>query len=175
MLQSKPADRPSLSQISFHPFLNSPFIPKSIPSSATHTAPEFGGHNGTSHQKAFERPALPKSNSLRRPFGAKDPNVHNTVPNRAEKKKPPPLSANPLPMMDVQGAVKSAWRAVVNNVTSPSRGIQKSGKFQVFDETNHRNSHKEEINERDIVSRTANLGIRSMGDKPSTNPNPPAP
>ena len=170
MLQSKPADRPTLNQIAFHPFLNSHSIPKSLPSHATHEAPEFSGQSGISQKTAFERPALPKSNSQRRPFGARDTNVHNAVPDRAEKKKPPPSSINSSPVMDVQGAVRSAWTALAN-VASPA--VQKAGKFQVFDETNVRNSEREEINDRDIVSRTANLGIQSTDEKPSADPTPP--
>eukprot|EP00535_Pseudo-nitzschia_heimii_P003470 CAMPEP_0197186148 /NCGR_PEP_ID=MMETSP1423-20130617/13293_1 /TAXON_ID=476441 /ORGANISM="Pseudo-nitzschia heimii, Strain UNC1101" /LENGTH=819 /DNA_ID=CAMNT_0042637371 /DNA_START=190 /DNA_END=2649 /DNA_ORIENTATION=+ len=171
MLQSKPTDRPTLHQIALHPFLNSHFIPKSLPSNATHMAPDFSGLSGYNQKKAFERPALPKLNSQRRPFGARDANAQNTVPDRAEKKKPPPSSTNSSPVMDVQGAVRSAWSAVVN-VASPA--IQKSGKFQVFDETNARNSQKEDISDRDIVSRTANLGIESADNKPIANLKPAA-
>jgi serine/threonine protein kinase len=167
MLQSKPKDRPTLHQISSHPFLNAHFIPESLPSSATHTAPQWGA-SSSSQQKAFDRPTLPKPNFQRRPFGARDANTQNAVPERVEKKIAPSSTANPSPMMDVQGAVRSVWTAVVN-VASPTRKAKQSGKFQVFDETNDRKSQREEISDRDIVSRTANLGIQSMDDNSNMN------
>jgi len=164
MLQSKPRDRPTLHQISSHPWLNANahFIPESLPSSATHTAPQWGA-SSISQQKTFDRPALPKPNSQRRALGARDTNAQSTVPERVEKKRAPASTGNPSPMMDVQGAVRSAWTAVVN-VASPTRATKQPEKFQVFDETNNRNSQREEISDRDIVSRTANLGIQSTDD-----------
>ena len=162
MLQSKPKDRPTLHEIAFHPFLNAHFIPQSLPSSATHSAPPMTATISSEQQKTIERPALPKSNSQRKPFGFRDTNVKNAGSQPVEKNKASSLT-NPLPMMDVQGAVRSAWSAVVN-VASPSRSKQESGKFQVFDETNDRASQREHISDRDIVSRTANLGIRSNDD-----------
>jgi polo-like kinase 1 len=163
MLQSKARDRPTLHQISTHPFLNANahFIPESLPSSATHTAPQWG--TKSQQQMAFDRPALPKPISQRKAFGARDTNAQNIVPERVEKKRAPASTGNLLPMMDVQGAVRSAWTAVVN-VASPTRATKQLGKFQVFDETNNRNSQREEISDRDIVSRTANLGIQSTDD-----------
>jgi len=171
MLQSKPADRPTLGQISFHPFLNSQFIPESLPSSATHTAPQYGASSGCSQQRTFERPALPKSNSQRRPLEARDANVCNSVPERVEKKKALSSTAKPSPMLDVQGAVRSAWTAVVN-VASPTRISQQTGKFQVFDETSQRTSQKEQISDREIISRTANLGIQSADENPTFDAKP---
>lgn len=166
MLQSKPKNRPTLDEIAFHPFLTAHFIPESLPSSATHTAPEFGSSLFSS-----VRPGLPKSNSQRRPFLARDSNVQSHTLERDEKKRAPSSSANP--MMDVQGAVKSAWSAVVN-VASPTRtSNQQSGKFQVFDETSSRNSQREQISDRDIVARTANLGIGSADERPTTNQSSP--
>ena len=40
MLQSKPVDRPTLHEISVHPFLTAHFIPESLPSNATHIPPQ---------------------------------------------------------------------------------------------------------------------------------------
>lgn len=152
MLQSKPKDRPTLHQIAYHPFLNADSTPLSLPSSATHTAPQV-----------FDRPALPKSNSQRKPFVARDANVRDAAPDRAEKKKTP-SAANALPMMDVQGAVRNAWTAVVN-AASPTRAPEQTGKFRVFDETNDRNSQREQNFDHDIVSRTAKLEIQSTDDQ----------
>lgn len=174
MLQSKPKDRPSLQQISCHPFLNAHFIPESLPSSATHTAPQWGPTISSSQEKALERPVIPKSNSQRKPFGARDANVRDNHRDWVEKKKAPSSTANPSPMVDVQGAVRNAWNTVVN-VASPTRTSRQFGRFQVFDESSDRNSKKEQISDRDIVSRTAKLGIQSMDDnvKPSARENIP--
>lgn len=161
MLQSKPRDRPSLHDIAFHPFLNSHNIPESLDSSATHTAPEW-----TSNPTNVQRPSIPKSNSQRRPFVARDTNVQNNAQDAAEKKRAPVPTVSP--MVDVaQGAVKSAWTAAFNAV-SPARNSQQSGKFQVFDETNSR-THRDQISEHDIVTRTANLGIRSADENSNVN------
>ena len=172
MLQSKPKERPTLQEISFHPFLTAHFIPESLPSTATHTAPQWSA--SSSNHKAYDRPLIPKQNSSRRPFGARDPNANTAGSQRADKKKAPQAAPNPPTMMDVQGAVKSAWTAVVN-ATSPTRAPQvppQPGRFQVFDETNDRNSQREQISDRDIVSRTANLGIRSSDDASSSGVRP---
>jgi len=166
MLQSKPRDRPSLHDIAFHPFLNSHNIPESLDSSATHIAPEWA-----SKPTSIQRPSIPKSNSQRKPFVARDTNVQNNAPDVAEKKRAPASASTANPMMDVaQGAVRSAWTAAVNAV-SPSRNSQQSSKFQVYDETNSR-THRDQISDRDIVTRTANLGIRSTTESSNVNARP---
>ena len=167
MLQSKPKERPTLQDIAFHPFLTEHFIPESLSSSSTHTAPEWASSTFSSR-----RPFLPKSNSQRRPFVARDANAQNNPSERVEKKRAPAPAPTSNPMMDVQGAVRSAWTAVVN-VASPSHTLQQqSGKFQVFDETSSRNSQRDQISDRDIVSRTANLGIRSADENSNLNTKP---
>jgi len=158
MLQSKPADRPTLEAIASHPFLTSHFIPESLPSNATHIAPQWG------KQSAISRPEIPKSVPMpsRRPFVARDANVRPTT-IRDEKKKPFSTSGS-SPIINVQGAVKDAWSAVTN-FASPSRSAsrQQSSKFQVFDE-----NKVQQTSERDIVARTANLGIGSTTDETSS-------
>ena len=166
MLQSKPKDRPTLDEIAIHPFLTANAIPESLPSSATHSAPDFGSSLFSSL-----RPGLPKSSTQRRPFHARDSNIQSHALDRGEKKRTPSSSANP--MMDVQGAVKSAWSAVVD-IASPTRGSQQqSGKFQVFDETTSRNTQREQASDRDLIARTANLGIRSADERPTASQSSP--
>ena len=166
MLQSKPKDRPTLDEIAIHPFLTANAIPESLPSSATHSAPDFGSSLFSSL-----RPGLPKSSTQRRPFHARDSNIQSHALDRGEKKRTPSSSVNP--MMDVQGAVKSAWSAVVD-IASPTRGSQQqSGKFQVFDETTSRNTQREQASDRDLIARTANLGIRSADERPTASQSSP--
>ncbi len=161
MLQSKPRDRPTLNQIAFHPFLNMHNIPESLDSSATHTPPEWA-----SNPSSYQRPSIPKSNSQRRAFATRDTNI-KLAPDATEKKSGSASAANP--MIDVaQVAVRSAWTAAVNAV-SPTRAYEQSGKFQVFDETSSRASQRDQISDRDIVTRTANLGIRSADDNSNLN------
>jgi serine/threonine protein kinase len=179
MLQSKPLDRPTLQEISCHPFLTTGYIPESLPSNATHVAPQWAAKNGGSITTSSNnnsalaysgRPDLPKSNSqsVRRPFGARDANIDN---QRVEKKAPikavvkgsvstastVTTAASSPPIMDVQGAVKNAWSVVVNATTATP--TQSSSKFQVFDETSNNKQPSS-----DIVSRTANMGLRSQQD-----------
>ncbi len=179
MLQSKPQDRPTLKDIGFHPFLTANAIPKSLPSNATHVAPQFdkmdsaSSHGSTNSQtKCAERPALPKSGSQRRPFGARDVNVDAHPPtDRIEKKSAPVVPAAPKPrekemtpasIMDVQGVVKHAWSAVVNaataTTTSASTPQSAARGFQVFDETGSYNSKQQN----DLIARTSKMGIQSF-------------
>lgn len=176
MLQSKPLDRPNLQEISCHPFLTTGYIPESLPSNATHVAPQWGAKNGfvttsSINSAAYNgRPALPKSNSqsVRRPFGARDANIDNRgvgserVEKKAAQSAPTTSTATTAtsssPIMDVQGAVKNAWSVVVN-ATTATTPTQSSSKFQVFDETSNNKQPSS-----DIVSRTANLGLRSQQD-----------
>lgn len=154
MLQSKPVDRPSLQEIAYHPFLTANFIPDSLPSLVTQKAPDWSSNNSF---KAFSRPELPKSNSARRPFSARDANV-GSVLGRGEKKN---STAGASPITHLKGAAKSAWSAVTNVASPPvAAPKQQSGKFHVFDETND-----QQVSDRDIVSRTANMGIRSTNDE----------
>jgi len=185
MLQSKPLDRPTLQEMSCHPFLTANFVPDSLPSNATHIAPKWGANNesystnnrcNSGQQKTVGRPAIPKSNShsLRQPFGARNPNVDNRVEKKLTGKVvketvPTTSTVNSSPIMDVQGAVKNAWSAVVNATTAtPPPQSTCSSKFQVFDETSNNKPPNS-----DIVSRTANLGLQSQQDaSPSTTVKP---
>lgn len=177
MLQSKPSDRPTLEEISCHPFLTAKKLPESLPSNATHVAPNWDEMKGgstygynNSHQKTLGKPVISKSNthSQRRPFGTRDANAdnHGGGINRHDKKVSSssvkhnvlaPSNTKPSPILDVQGAVKHAWSTVVNATTSTPNS-QPGSKFQVFDETS---KNKQPLSN-DIVSRTANLGLRSQ-------------
>lgn len=191
MLQSKPSDRPSLEEIRVHPFFTARAIPESLPPNATHVAPQWekDGYGGITVAESARqglktiggggKPALPRSNSQRRPFGSRDTNVDghgsNSGPERVERKvigrsaslhgnTATPVSSassgtttHSNPIADVQGAVKSAWSAVVNAATSSTPS---SAGFQVFDETEESNAR----HDKDLVSRTANLGLRTTHD-----------
>ncbi len=168
MLQSNPVDRPSLEEIAAHPFFTAHVIPEILPANATHVAPKWENNDYTgTGQKTVGvsiKPVIPNSSIQRRPFGARDVNVDRVGSDPTDKKnvKPskesnPPMSMSP--MLDMQGAVKNAWSAVVN---AASASTPHSG-FQVFDENQDRNTKH-----RDIVTRTANLGIRTHETMPST-------
>jgi serine/threonine protein kinase len=170
MLQSNPAERPSLDEISNHPFFSSHVVPDVLPANATHVAPKWENNDYISGPKtvgASVKPVIPTSSTQRRPFGTRDINVDRVGPDHAAK-KPASIESTPIPsmspMLDVQGAVKNAWCAVVNAATAST---SQSG-FRVFDENDDRhNNHK------DIVSRTASMGIRTHGILPSSCSSPP--
>ena len=181
MLQSKPLDRPTLKEIELHPFFTCNAIPVSLPSNATHVAPQWekmsdsssSVGSGFAQKKVASRPALPKSNSQRRPFGSRDANVdpHSHRGSKREEKVLPATAPTPTaasiprekerpttPMIDVQGAVKNAFCAVASAATSmatASPHASSRGGFQVFDESA---SAKKE---RDLIARTSNLDLRS--------------
>ncbi|KAL3921584.1 MAG: hypothetical protein SGARI_006644, partial [Bacillariaceae sp.] len=129
--------------------------------------------SGFSHKQSAARPALPKSNSQRRPFGSRDVNVdpHSHRGTKREDKVPPASGPAPAaaslpkgkerpttPMMDMQGVVKNAFCAVASAATSMATASPRSasrGGFRVFDESA---SAKKE---RDLIARTSNLDLRS--------------
>jgi serine/threonine protein kinase len=178
MLQSKPEDRPTLKEIALHPFFTANSIPDSLPSNATHVAPQWDkleSHNASMLKKNVTRPALPKANSQRRPFGARDANADcnrgggDAVENKVGKNVKEASTNSPI--MDVQGAVKNAWSAVVNAATNPTGGgsaalTPKARGFCVFDETKDNSAQQ-----RDIITRTANLGIRNKDASPFPSAN----
>lgn len=183
MLQSKPKDRPTLNEIGYHPFLTANPIPVALPSNATHVAPKadfFGSTSSVgsfSSKKSSSRPALPKSNSQRRPFGDRDANIdvhsHRSA-DRVEKKMPPAVRDAELqtrncvssPMLDVQGAVKNAWSAVVNVATATTTTPQSTSSraFQVFDESESRVANQQQ----ELIARTSKLDIQSPRRYPTT-------
>jgi polo-like kinase 1 len=187
MLQSKPSDRPSLQEIELHPFFTAHPIPESLPSNATHFAPQWASSNTTSSRNAsiqtgtLGKLGIPKagqnSHSHRRPFGFRDVNVdsrncnNNTSSGRAVLKLGNAPSIAPValtpsnPIADVQGVVRNAWSAVVHAATS-STPSSSSGGFQVYDETavDARNVQKQTD---DLVTRTSNLGIGTTPLAPS--------
>ncbi|KAG7349684.1 sserine/threonine protein kinase with PASTA sensor domain [Nitzschia inconspicua] len=181
MLQSKPSDRPTLKEIGYHPFFTANSIPVALPSNATHVAPKTdfmdstsSVSSGYSSKMSSSRPALPKSNSSRRPFGARDANVDMHAQRNEEKteKKMAPVEAAPEPkcapnpIMDMQGAVKNAWSAVVNAATATTSTPQSTASrgFQVFDESESRVVKQQQ----DLVARTSKLDIQSPRDYPTT-------
>jgi serine/threonine protein kinase len=183
MLQSKPLDRPTLKEIALHPFFTANYIPDSLPSNATHVAPQWdkpletSSSSGYGQKKSLNRPALPKSTSQRRPFSMRDVNVDATgasnVNDKQQITKPKEVTV-PSPMMDVQGAVKNAWSAVMDAANSNGTGTpaHHPGGFQVFDETADSNGKTKEI-----ISRTANMVIHGhdaspFSAAPTSNPSP---
>ncbi|KAL3913990.1 MAG: hypothetical protein SGILL_006274 [Bacillariaceae sp.] len=188
MLQSKPLDRPTLKEIGLHPFFTSNPIPASLPSNATHVAPQWEKMTADSsvypQKNGSARPALPKSNSQRRPFGARDVNVdphsHRGTKRQDERIAQAAAASTPkvaslpkekeratTPMMDVQGAIKNAFCAVASAATSTASSSTSSlsanrGGFQVFDESE---STKQQ---RDLVARTSKLDLQSPREYPAT-------
>jgi serine/threonine protein kinase len=188
MLQSKPLDRPSLDEIASHPFFTARPIPESLPSNATHFAPQLesdaygsiatttcsrrcGGGNNSS---GLGKPALPKAGtSTRRPFGSRDVNVENRnggVFGRANSKQNLQVNGSSAPS-SVTGSVTSAHsnpiadvQGVVRNAWSAvvnaatSTTPSSSAGFKVFDETASDRRSKQSD---DIVTRTSNMGIRT--------------
>jgi serine/threonine protein kinase len=182
MLQSLPSDRPTLKEIAYHPFFTANHTPAALPSNATHVAPEtnvmdstrsFG--SGHSSMKCAPRPAFPKSTSQRRPFGARDVNVHahkgndlaeNLIPQVSVAAELKPKISVSSPLIDVQGAVKNAWCGVANagTATTPAPHSTKSSGFQIFDELGLRSAKQQQ----DLISRTCKLDIQSPRDQPVT-------
>jgi polo-like kinase 1 len=188
MLQSKPSDRPSLKEIGMHPFFTQQAIPQSIPSTATHVAPqwelnEYGELVSVSTKNpklessiAYAKPGLPKSNAIRRPLGARDVNVDQPAP-----------PSQKIPIKDGRGVVEGAIKSTLSALASIG-GRSPGGPtvaapapqpaFRVFDETGDSKRapssgfkinqvttpvHSRQVEE-NIVSRTAALSIRSTKD-----------
>jgi len=137
MLQSNPADRPSLSKIGEHPFLTKTLIPAYIPTSATHVAPawhidesgdiaaadkDFSSRRSSSSSR---KPALPRSSSGRQPFGSYNPNLAKAAAVAATKEKPTPRDG-----IDMQGIVKNALAMAGSTMATATA----SG-FKIFDES----------------------------------------
>ena len=181
MLQSKPADRPSLDEIGMHPFFTARPLLESMPSNATHSAPQWGSDGPSSLQvpntTGSKTVSIPKGGiSYRRPFGSRDVNIDNRNANNgasrpiskqnAQQGSVPsmacgtvPVAASGNPITEVQGVVRNAWSAVVNAATSTTPSSSSAGGFQVFDETNADNRKADQ--EHDLVTRTSNLGLRN--------------
>lgn len=181
MLQSKPADRPSLEEIATHPFFTHQAIPRSIPSTATHVAPEWEENEygelvvvSTKNPKlessySSSKPGLPKASSYRRPFGARDVNIDR--PSASTTKMESKESR-----VVVEGAAKSTKSLLVPIATAPPP----QPAFRVFDETeqNKRSAASGYMTknapvpslDQDIVNRTAALSIRTNKEASSFGP-----
>jgi serine/threonine protein kinase len=186
MLQSKPSDRPKLHQIAVHPFFTQQPLPQSIPSTATHVAPQWVENEygelvvESSKNPKLEnssKPGLPRANTLRRPFASRDVNVDRASSDRQK-------SAGKQGRDVMEGAVKTALSALANiggTVRSPpAPAAPAQPAFRVFDETesNKRSAIPDYKTrkasppsqaiqmEEDIVSRTAALSIRAQDSAP---------
>jgi serine/threonine protein kinase len=187
MLQSNPSDRPKLDQIATHPFFTQQPIPQSIPSTATHVAPqfvenEFGelmiASSKNTTLEASSKPGLPRAaTSLRRPFASRDVNVDRASSSDRQK------SAGKQGREVMEGAMKTALSAIANiggTGRSPAPPPPSQPAFRVFDETE--SSKRSAIPdyqarkasppsqasqmEEDIVSRTAAMSIRAQDASP---------
>lgn len=180
MLQSKPSDRPKLDQIAMHPFFTQQPIPQSLPSTATHVAPqwvenEYGELVVASAKnpklEGSSKPGLPLTNSLRRPFASRDVNVDRAT--TTDRQKAPSKQGRDV----MEGAMKNALSALANIggvVRSPSPAVAPAPQpaFRVFDETESSRRSKGSPPsqalqmEEDIVSRTAAMSIRAQDSSP---------
>lgn len=147
MLQSKPADRPSLNEIAMHPFFTNSFIPESLPQSVTHLAPKWDSTTmAQASAAALKKPTQPLASSSRRPLGYRDVNVDPVASDPLKTAK------SHMPSIDVPGVVKNVVSAVMG--VGSTKNSEKQGAFNVFDET--------ECNrDEEIVSRTAAMSIRT--------------
>lgn len=147
MLQSKPADRPSLNEIAMHPFFTNSFIPESLPQSVTHLAPKWDSTTmAQASVAALKKPTQPLASSSRRPLGYQDVNVDPVASDPLKAAK------SHMPSIDVPGVVKNVVSAVMG--VGSTKNSEKQGAFNVFDET--------ECNrDEEIVSRTAAMSIRT--------------
>jgi len=196
MLQSKPADRPSLDEIGMHPFFMARPLLESMPSNATHSAPQWGSDASSSRQvpntNGSKKLGIPKGGiSYRRPFGSRDVNVDSrnanngtsrpiskqnaqqgSAPSMASAAAPAPTSGNPI--TEVQGVVRNAWSTVVNAATSTTPSSSSAGGFHVFDETSTDDRKAAQKQTDDLVTRTSNLVLRnttSIASPPASSGN----
>eukprot|EP00526_Cylindrotheca_closterium_P004332 CAMPEP_0113633260 /NCGR_PEP_ID=MMETSP0017_2-20120614/17309_1 /TAXON_ID=2856 /ORGANISM="Cylindrotheca closterium" /LENGTH=799 /DNA_ID=CAMNT_0000543891 /DNA_START=56 /DNA_END=2455 /DNA_ORIENTATION=- /assembly_acc=CAM_ASM_000147 len=158
MLQSKPADRPSLSEISMHPFFTNSFIPGSLPQSVTHVAPKWDTTTMVQDSATgLKKPNEPFASSSRRPLGYRDVNVDPVASDPLKAAK------SHIPSIDVPGVVKNVVSAVMG--VGSTKNSEKQGAFNVFDET-------EGNRDEEIVSRTAAMSIRTEPNEVSQRPTP---
>jgi serine/threonine protein kinase len=192
MLQSRPEDRPSLSEIAAHPFFTESKIPYSLPSNATHVAPiwrenDFGELEAISKAEAIseaavekdtvvpKKPCLPLGSAQRRVFASRDVNVERGS-ERSERSKG---------SRDVPNAGKNVLSSVVNsgNRSPHAASSAPAPAFQVFDEsqavaenrkTTHRKLPQSRPVEDELVAKTASLSIRTQEQNPyhTTDPSP---
>lgn len=158
MLQSNPADRPSLAEIARHPFFTNSFVPSMLPQSVTHVPPKWD--NMPIPQDSAAGPnkqnlQLPSLN--RRPLGYHDINVE-PVPSDPLK-----VAKSHIPSIDVPGVVKNVVSAVMS--VASTKNSERQGAFNVFDET-------EANRDEEIVSRTAAMSIRTDANEVSQRPTP---
>ena len=184
MLQSKPLDRPSLDEISGHPFFTESAIPFALPSNATHVAPawkmnDFGELVAVSKSDS-EAPSggkvkIPRASSqTRRPLSARDINT-----DRNSDQAKPSTSKNIQNTYDMPGVVKNVVSSVIGMsgrlTPSSSTATPRNGGFEVFDESNAVSesrkaastaSSRKQIQSRqaedDLVARTGALSIRTQ-------------
>ena len=120
-------------------------MPRSIPTSATHVAPEWttdGYGDIVAVQKAEDnrygvakKPAIPRGSSGRRPLGQRDPNVDGATSDRLKKEK------SERDVINVQGLVRNVLGAVGNTQTTangnrlPLASTPSASPFQIYDET----------------------------------------
>lgn len=120
-------------------------MPRSIPTSATHVAPEWTT-NGYGEIVALKKaddnrygvakkPAIPRGSSGRRPLGQRDPNIDGAASDRLKKEK------SERDVINVQGLVRNVLGVVGNSQTTgnsnrlPSASAPAASPFQIYDET----------------------------------------
>lgn len=120
-------------------------MPTSIPTSATHVAPEWtlNRHGEIVAVKKPEdnrygvakKPAIPRGSSGRRPLGQRDPNVEGAASDRVKKEK------SERDVINVHGLVRNVLGVVGNTQTAgsanrlPSASTPTASPFQIYDET----------------------------------------
>ena len=188
MLQSRPEDRPSLSQIASHPFFSDRFIPNALPASATHVTPvwqenQFGelvAMVDTEGEISYKKPCLP-----RKPFASRDVNAERAS-DRSRSKSATKAGRD---VDVVPGVVKNAITAV-RNVGGKSPAVATPA-FQVYDENptsaepdsviskpSLRKTPQSRPDDEDIVARAAALSIGAHHDgyqQTAVNPSPRGP
>eukprot|EP00978_Attheya_sp_CCMP212_P007793 scaffold18143_cov49-Attheya_sp.AAC.2 len=147
MLQTNPGKRPTLDEITVHPFFTKSGmkLPKHLPSSVTHVAPvwvtdEDGNLVATkqSDDDLAIAPHTSKSNPSLRVLGAKDPNTRSEKPNNIEKfqsgRSQGGRSGN-YPSSERSRPEKAEHQIQVSKVPSQ--------KFEIFDEHDeHKNTRR---------------------------------
>ncbi|GKY93285.1 hypothetical protein MPSEU_000296000 [Mayamaea pseudoterrestris] len=130
LLQSNPADRPSIDMIEAHPFLSWSSIPRSLPSSVLHLPPTWGidesgiiffvRKNDTSNSKI-----LGSVSGRRQPLGYHDPNTKSTVASIADTKLGEPG-------INMQRIVRTA---MANSGVASRQTQQCKTDFRIYDES----------------------------------------
>lgn len=195
MLQSRPEDRPSLSEIAGHPFFTESNIPHSLPSNATHVAPiwsvnEFGELVALSMAEAAvkkdtvvpKKACLPLGSTQRRVFASRDVNAERGS-ERSERSKASKSSKGSAVKNVVSSVINISNRSPRTAFSAPAPKAAPVPAFQVFDEsqavvedrrTSHRKLPQSQPVEDELVARTASLTIRTQEQTPydSTDPSP---